>query len=85
MRAGVTVSYFEWSQNIQQFRWTLEGVNQELDDTMRQSLWRRCHGWLTSSGLDLRTAAFVLAIKRVARAAASRRTISKHLPASLLD
>ena len=81
---GVTVSYFEWSQNIQQFRWTLDRVNQELEDTMR-----RAYGDVArvaaSSGLDLRTAAFVLAIKRVARAAASRRTISKHLPASLLD
>ena len=81
---GVTVSYFEWSQNIQQFRWTLARVNQELEDTMR-----RAYGDVAkvaaSSGLDLRTAAFVLAIKRVARAAASRRTIAKHLPASLLD
>lgn len=35
--------------------------------------------------LDLRTAAFVIAIKRVARAAASRRAIRQHLPPSLLD
>ena len=28
---GVTVSYFEWTQNIQQFRWALERVNEELE------------------------------------------------------
>lgn len=81
---GVTVSYFEWSQNIQQFRWTLDRVNQELEDTMRKA-YSDVAQIATSSGLDLRTAAFVLAIKRVARAAASRRTIKKHLPASLLE
>jgi glutamate dehydrogenase (NAD(P)+) len=81
---GVTVSYFEWSQNIQQCRWTLERVNQELEDTMRKA-YADVAKVAASSGLDLRTAAFVLAIKRVARAAASRRTIGKHLPASLLD
>ena len=31
---GVTVSYFEWAQNIQQFRWDEERVNQELDKKM---------------------------------------------------
>jgi glutamate dehydrogenase/leucine dehydrogenase len=35
--------------------------------------------------IDMRTAAFVLAIKRVARAAASRRSIRHHLPPSLLE
>ena len=36
-------------------------------------------------GLDLRTAAFVLAIKRVARAAAARKNVSRFLPKSVLD
>ena len=67
---GVTVSYFEWSQNIQQFRWELERVNRELERVMR-----RAYGDVTrlasGSDLDLRTAAFVLAIKRVARAVAA--------------
>ena len=31
---GVTVSYFEWAQNIQCFRWTEEEVNQRLKQTM---------------------------------------------------
>ena len=31
---GVVVSYFEWTQNIQQFRWTEERVNDELSQRM---------------------------------------------------
>jgi len=81
---GVTVSYFEWSQNIQQFRWELDRVVRELELVMR-----RAYGDVADlaerEGLDLRTAAFVLAIKRVARAGASRHTISHHLPAGLLQ
>jgi len=79
---GVTVSYFEWSQNIQQFRWELERVNRELERVMR-----RAYGDVTrlasESALDLRTAAFVLAIKRVARAIAVRKSVAHHLPPSL--
>ncbi len=81
---GVTVSYFEWSQNIQQFRWELERVNRELELLMR-----RAYGSVAQlaaeTGLDLRTAAFTLAIKRVARAAASRQSVSHLMPKSLLD
>lgn len=80
---GVTVSYFEWSQNIQQFRWELDKVNRELERTMRKA-YGDVAQLAGETGLDLRTAAFVLAIKRVARAAASRRTIGKHLPKSVL-
>ena len=79
----MNVSYFEWSQNIQQFRWELDRVNNELERVMR-----RAYGDVASlaseSGLDLRTAAFVLAIKRVARAAASRQAVGHHLPKSVL-
>ncbi|MDX6449386.1 MAG: glutamate dehydrogenase, partial [Gaiellaceae bacterium] len=34
---GVTVSYFEWAQNIQQFRWEEERVNTELKKTMSRA------------------------------------------------
>jgi glutamate dehydrogenase (NAD(P)+) len=81
---GVTVSYFEWTQNIQQFRWDLERVNRELELVMR-SAYTKVAELAQETGLDLRTAAFVLAIKRVARAAASRQSISHLLPKSLLD
>jgi glutamate dehydrogenase (NAD(P)+) len=81
---GVTVSYFEWTQNIQQFRWEVERVNRELDIVMRRA-YSNVAELAQENGLDLRTAAFVLAIKRVARAATSRQSIGHLLPKSLLD
>lgn len=80
---GVTVSYFEWCQNIQQFRWELDRVNEELEKMMRRA-YQDMADLAHKENIDLRTAAFVLAIKRVARAAASRRAISQHMPAALL-
>jgi len=65
---GVTVSYFEWVQNIQGFRWTEERVNSELDATMR-SAYEAVRGIGSDLAIDLRTAAFALAIQRVGRAA----------------
>jgi glutamate dehydrogenase (NAD(P)+) len=63
---GVTVSYFEWVQNIQQSRWTEERVQSELEELMK-SAWRdfRKEG---GSSSDLRSAAFRLGIQRVAKA-----------------
>ena len=80
---GVTVSYFEWSQNIQQFRWEESRVVDELEKIMRRS-YRDVADLAKRDGIDLRTAAFVLAIKRVARAAASRRAVRRHLPPAVL-
>ena len=34
---GVTVSYFEWAQNVQQFRWEVDRVTEELSKTMRKA------------------------------------------------
>jgi len=81
---GVTVSYFEWTQNIQQFRWEESRVVDELDKIMRRA-YRSVSDLAQRDGIDLRTAAFVLAIKRVARAAVSRQSIRHLVPASLLD
>ncbi len=80
---GVTVSYFEWCQNIQQFRWEEAKVVEELEKMMRKA-YSSMNELSQRDGIDHRTAAFVLAVKRVARAAASRRAISQHLPPSLL-
>jgi glutamate dehydrogenase (NAD(P)+) len=68
---GVTVSYFEWAQNIQQFRWDEERVNAELDKKMGRaySAVREVAG---EFDIDMRTAAFVLAIRRVGRAGLAR-------------
>jgi glutamate dehydrogenase (NAD(P)+) len=81
---GVTVSYFEWSQNIQQFRWEESRVVEELSKIMRRA-YRDVAELARRDALDLRTAAFVLAIRRVARAAASRRAIRRHLPPAVLS
>lgn len=81
---GVTVSYFEWSQNIQQFRWELEKVNHELEKTMRRA-YADVSAVAKKDDLDMRTAAFVLAIKRVARAALTRKHINEKLPEELLE
>ncbi len=78
------MSFFEWTQNIQQFRWEESRVVAELDKMMRAA-YRSVAEIARRDGIDMRTAAFVLAIKRVARAAASRRAIRQHLPPSLLD
>ena len=64
---GVTVSYFEWSQNIQQFDWTEQRVNEELYSRMimaYQSVVARAK----EAGLTMRQAAFDIGVERVARA-----------------
>jgi glutamate dehydrogenase (NAD(P)+) len=68
---GVIVSYFEWVQNVQQFRWRLERVNQELKLLMLDA-YTEIKTLAKSNECDLRTAAFLLGISRVARAAALR-------------
>jgi glutamate dehydrogenase (NAD(P)+) len=68
---GVTVSYFEWVQNIQQFSWDEDRVNSELGRTMRAA-WADLTATAKKLGCDLRTAAFALAIGRVAKATALR-------------
>ncbi len=65
---GVTVSYFEWVQNRQHYRWTLDRVRQELDHTMNQAfenVWQTAH----TNDVSLRTAAYMIGIARVQRAA----------------
>ncbi len=64
---GVTVSYFEWVQNIQQYRWDVERVNGELEKIMKRSFVDLI-ATAKQHACDLRTAAFALAIQRVAHA-----------------
>jgi glutamate dehydrogenase (NAD(P)+) len=64
---GVTVSYFEWVMNIQQFRWDEEQVNRELHKRMAAA-WAEVKARADTDGVPLRLAAFAIAIERVARA-----------------
>jgi len=64
---GVTVSYFEWVQNIQQFRWDEEQVNTELEKRMKAG-WATTYARATADGIPLRLAAFSIAVERVERA-----------------
>jgi glutamate dehydrogenase (NAD(P)+) len=65
---GVTVSYFEWAQNRQFYNWGLNRVRQELEKTLTtafEQVWEMSR----ERDVSLRTAAFMLGIDRVARAA----------------
>lgn len=64
---GVTVSYFEWVQNLQQHRWKLEKVNSELEDVMVKAFE---DVWTLSKKYNrpLRTGAYVLALDRIVQA-----------------
>ncbi len=64
---GVTVSYFEWAQNIQQFRWSLERVIQELESRM-VSAFTDLMARSEREGTRPRQVAFDIALERVARA-----------------
>ena len=64
---GVTVSFFEWLQNLEGQRWTEEKVNRELEMKMREAFERV---WETKEKfqVDLRTAAYILAVEKIASA-----------------
>ncbi|MBI2861551.1 MAG: glutamate dehydrogenase [Chloroflexi bacterium] len=64
---GVVVSYFEWVQNLQHFTWTLEQVNEQLERILTKS-YRTIQRLGKEKNIDLRTAAFIVAIGRVGRA-----------------
>ena len=63
---GVTVSYFEWVQDIQQFLWTEQQVNDKLKDLMLRGF-AAVRSLATIRGLPMRTAALSLGVQKVAR------------------
>jgi glutamate dehydrogenase (NAD(P)+) len=68
---GVVVSYFEWVQNLQHFRWDEREVNDKLGTVMRRS-YREVSSRAKEEGIDLREAAYLVGIELVVEAARTR-------------
>jgi glutamate dehydrogenase/leucine dehydrogenase len=78
---GVTVSYFEWAQNIQGFPWEEERIIRELEKTMERA-YADVVAAAKQKSVCLRAAAFFVGIRRVAQAATSRRALRSEIPLS---
>jgi len=64
---GVTVSYFEWVQDLQSFFWEEKEINERLERIMTEAFET---SWEASQrlGVSLRLGAYAVAVKRVAEA-----------------
>ncbi len=72
---GVVVSYFEWVQNLQHFRWEEREVNDKLGTIMRRA-YREVSTKAKEDGIPLREAAFTLGLDRVVTASKMRGYVS---------
>jgi glutamate dehydrogenase (NAD(P)+) len=63
---GVTVSYFEWVQDMQQFFWDEAQVNQKLEELMLKAF-RQVRRRALERGMPMRTAALSLGLEKVAQ------------------
>ena len=68
---GVTVSYFEWVQDMQSFFWTEARINESLKEIMDRAF-EAVHAMSERHEVDMRTAAYMLAVARVAEATTLR-------------
>jgi glutamate dehydrogenase (NAD(P)+) len=68
---GVTVSYFEWVQGLQAYFWSEREVNLKLRDIMEKSF-DSVYNMAKEKNIDMRLAAYCLAVKRVAEAHITR-------------
>jgi len=64
---GVTVSYFEWVQGLENYFWDMKRVQDELQRVMEKAF-DEVNARADSSDCDYRTAAYAIAIGRVAEA-----------------
>jgi glutamate dehydrogenase (NAD(P)+) len=64
---GVTVSYYEWVQDLYSYFWTENQINETLETTMR-SAFRAVHETAMRYNTEMRTGAYILAVDRVAEA-----------------
>lgn len=70
---GVTVSYFEWVQNRSGFAWTLEEVRNRLEERM-VAAFREVSRVATQESRPLRSAAYIVALRRIAEGIANQGT-----------
>jgi glutamate dehydrogenase (NAD(P)+) len=68
---GVIVSYFEWVQDLQNFFWEEDEVNKKLSRIMRHS-YAAVESTMKAHKTDMRTAAYIIGVKRVAEATTTR-------------
>jgi glutamate dehydrogenase (NAD(P)+) len=68
---GVTVSYFEWVQDLQELFWDEDDVNKRLERVMTKAF-ADVHAMAVKHNVELRTGAYILAIDRVANATRTR-------------
>jgi len=68
---GVTVSYFEWVQDMQSFFWTESRINESLKEIMDRAF-EAVHDMSERHEVDMRTAAYMVAVARVAEATTLR-------------
>ncbi len=61
---GVTVSYYEWVQNKRSESWTEEEVDAKLEEAMKRA-WKEVNSLARAKKLDLRVAAYALALMRI--------------------
>jgi glutamate dehydrogenase/leucine dehydrogenase len=64
---GVTVSYFEWVQNLTREQWPLETVNRKLEEKMTKAF-NDVEAIVVKEESDMRTGALMLGVGRVANA-----------------
>lgn len=74
---GVTVSYFEWTQNRTGFYWTLEEVHARLRSIMAREF-LAIHDLKESAGIDMRTAAYAHALRRLGDAISATATAADY-------
>ena len=71
---GVTVSYFEWVQNKGGYYWTVDEVHSRLHEIMSREF-NAVYDFMEQKEIDMRTAAYAIALNRIGEAIASQGTV----------